>query len=240
MMYESLRLFGLNDTEIEMYSLIAEAKKLRVRNILEKVKLNRSVVYATLNTLEKKGFCTKERRNNITYFKAIDTTTLLKRYKENEKRLREELELLTKRSSKIEDKPNIQILQGHSGIITLMNEIIESKEENLVIGEVRKYNQTIEMYNNQFRNALSQSGMKERLLISFEDKNTKGSKNSQVRFLPKGFRFPTSTLVYGKKVVIAFWYDPVVFLCIQDKNIAVSYRNSFEILWNLSRKRTEK
>ncbi len=236
MAYESLKLLGLNNQEIDVYTNLLKLNNSKASTLITKVNLNRSVIYSILNSLETKGLITKESIEGITYFKVIEPKIILKKYKENEKLLEKELEELTK-SSKIEVKrPNIQVLHGHAGIITLMQDVLESKEENLVLGEEKTYNQMVETYLKQFRVTIDEIGIKERMLVSSEFKQRTKSKNSEVRYLPKDMGFPTGTVVYGNKVVIAFWYDPLTFIWIHDEYLAQTYRNTFEILWKISKK----
>ena len=236
MEYKSLKFFGLTDQEIEIYINLIRFNKAKASDLLQKVNLNRSVIYSILNSLIKKGFITKEILSGTTYFKTIGLDFILKKYKENEKLLEKEFLELSKISKQETNKPKIQILQGHEGILTLINDALETKHENLVLGEEKKYNQIVETYAKQYQISIDKLGIKERVLARYEFKGNSRAKNSEVRHLPKGYEFPNTTVVYGDKVVIVFWYDHLTFIWIEDKGLSESYRSNFEILWKIARK----
>ena len=47
---------------------------------------------------------------------------------------------------------------------------------------------------------------------------------------------PTITTIYGNKVAIAIFTEPYYCILINSKDLANSYRSSFELLWQISKK----
>ena len=71
MEYQSLNYLGLNEKEKEVYILLLKLGTSRASNLLQKININRSVLYSILNSLENKGFITKIIKQNLTYFNPI-------------------------------------------------------------------------------------------------------------------------------------------------------------------------
>lgn len=57
----------------------------------------------------------------------------------------------------------------------------------------------------------------------------------QVRVLPEKFKTPTSTAIFADCVVVQIWGDEPVMVLIENKKVAQSYKDTFDILWKISR-----
>ena len=58
---------------------------------------------------------------------------------------------------------------------------------------------------------------------------------SKIKILPSGSSFPTTTLIYGDKIVLFNWELPYNAVVISNKNLTDTYRNHFELLWKISK-----
>jgi len=58
------------------------------------------------------------------------------------------------------------------------------------------------------------------------------SKNSFVRYLPKDYFSPISTVIYGNKVALIIWSEPYYAFLIENKEVADSFKSYFNLLWN--------
>lgn len=72
---------------------------------------------------------------------------------------------------------------------------------------------------------------KERLIFGegFHSPN----KNAKIRFIPKEFVIPVRTMVYGNKVAIVDFTDPMTTIIIEKQAIADAYMNHFNLLWGV-------
>lgn len=68
-----------------------------------------------------------------------------------------------------------------------------------------------------------------------KEKREKELKLAEIRYTKDTNITPSTTLIYGDKVVIILWSDvPMAFL-MRSKNVSDSYRNFFDMLWNISK-----
>jgi hypothetical protein len=52
--------------------------------------------------------------------------------------------------------------------------------------------------------------------------------------LPKGFIDSTTTIIYGNNIAIIIWREQPQSILIKSEELAKSYKNYFEFLWELS------
>ena len=60
-------------------------------------------------------------------------------------------------------------------------------------------------------------------------------KDAKIKIMPKEFKSPTATYIYGNKVSIWLWFYVPTIIVINSKEVADSYRSYFEMLWKTAR-----
>ena len=62
-------------------------------------------------------------------------------------------------------------------------------------------------------------------------------KFAEVRYIPKEYKTPTETTIYGEKVAIFLLTEEPKAILIKSKTIAEAYRNYFNLLWKVGKTR---
>jgi len=57
---------------------------------------------------------------------------------------------------------------------------------------------------------------------------------TEVAFLPNSINSPATTTIYGDKVAFYIWSEPILSILIESERMAETYKNYFEILFNLA------
>jgi len=58
----------------------------------------------------------------------------------------------------------------------------------------------------------------------------------EVRFLPKEFVSPSTTMIYGNNIAIIIWRENPIGILINSAEVAETYRYYFQLLWKISKK----
>lgn len=59
--------------------------------------------------------------------------------------------------------------------------------------------------------------------------------NAKVKYLPPELSLPVRTIVYGDKVAITDFKDPMMLIMIEKKSVAEAYMNYFNALWKIAK-----
>ena len=224
---------GLDNKEAIIYLALLKLGKTTVEKIKKETKIERTHIYKILERLIDKNFVTSVIENKTNHFIANNPRDLLAELKRTEN----ELSLLLPKLeglSKIEnDETKIKVYRGTEGMIKLGEELMQNPEDYIVFGEQGLLQEILPIYSEQFMKKIENSKIKERVLAK-EGIKVINSKNSKIRFLPKQFSFPTSTIIFRNLTIIAIWSEPLL-ISIENKEVSDSYRAYFEILWKISK-----
>jgi len=61
------------------------------------------------------------------------------------------------------------------------------------------------------------------------------SKVSLFRVLPVKFSTPFHYEIYGNKVAIIYWTDPIITTVVENKEVADNYRKHFNAMWKIAK-----
>jgi len=139
------------------------------------------------------------------------------------------------------EAPIIEVFEGKEGIKTVLQDIIETKKEMLDLGSTGRFPQLFPYYSEIFHKERVKNKIKIRIVYN-DDKYGRARGKSlsklsitEVRYMRK--TSPTTTYIYGEKVVIIIWEkEKLVAIMIKDKDVAESYRNYFESIWKTAKK----
>ena len=88
----------------------------------------------------------------------------------------------------------------------------------------------------QFFNQMKKNKLKERVLVREGDTYLPSHKTTtQYKFLPKEFFDPTSTFMYGEKVALVIFGEPLHGLIITSKLLSATYKKQFNLLWKVAK-----
>lgn len=234
-MNEELTQLGLNHNESLVYLYLLKSKEKTATQIAKDTKLNRSVVYSTLDSLIDKGLASYILIKDKRHFSAASPETL-NDFLEDKKRILSDILPLLK-SIKIEEKAsvNVEVFQGIKGGISVLKDIIREGKDYVAFGDEGRFQEISKTQLEQYVRQLNEKKIKERIITRKGVKLFGSSKNTQIRYLPKEFRFPTITTIYGDKVAIAIFEEPYYTILIKSKPLAYTYRKFFDGLWRIAK-----
>lgn len=233
-----LEKLGLQAAEIKIYLDLLKNGLSTATDISRRTSINRSHTYDKLDILLEKGLISAVIKNNVKYFKAADPKKLVDYIDEIKKNMEDIVPDLDKLKISQKEKTTVELYQGKEGIKTVIKDALRVKKDYCVFGEEGKFQELFPVFIKQLLRDVVHYRMHERLL-SKESKRKKilmTSKNSKIKYLPDKFFSPTMTVVYGTKVAIFIWSEPLFAILIKDKDVARSFQNYFDILWEVAKK----
>ena len=230
---------GLTAVEARIYLALLEKGSIRAGEITRYTGVHRRNVYDAIERLIEKGLASYIKTNNRRYFEAAPPDRLLEILKEKESNIMQimpELQLLSKFS---EEKKEVVFFRGKQAIKTVFDDQIKEGKEVLLFGDAINVNELIKYYfphfdkqrvekNIRVRSIFDESARKEPYLGRIP--------LSDIRFIKKGNRAPTSTNIYGNKVSIIIWNENPKAILIADSALAESFRTYFEFMWKVAHK----
>tara|TARA_Y100000310_G_scaffold289971_1_gene316792 strand:- start:641 stop:1393 length:753 start_codon:yes stop_codon:yes gene_type:complete len=243
---EILRKIGLTENEIKIYLNLLKSGSSSAYEIGKQTGIYRAHIYDKLEQLMEKGLVTHIYKGAKKYFQATEPSKI-KQYLEDKKK---ELELQENQVDSIlpeleamnnlpKEDTFVEVFKGKEGLKYFLKDIIKTKQEVLVTGiDDKKYQETLPIFMQQYFRDLKNNNIQERIITMkkpevFQFKK-KLAPTTNYRFLKEKQFNPTNTFVYGDNVVIVTWDTPVTAVMIKNKNIALTYKNHFEHLWNIA------
>lgn len=245
----ALKNIGLTDNEIKLYLALLQSGLSTAYDLSKKTGIYRVHVYDKLEQLMDKGLVTHVYKGAKKFFQATPPDKIRQYLDEKKQALNlqaqqveqilPELEALSKLPK---EDTHVEIFKGPEGLKYFLKHIIttlkdEKTKEVLITGiDDEKYQQTLPIFMQQYFRDLRKYRIKERV-ITVKKKNIfrfdqSTAPTTTYRFITEKQFNPTNTFIYSGKVVIVSWGTPVTAILIQNNEIAETYRNHFEYLWN--------
>ncbi len=232
---ESLEEYGLTGKESMIYTILLEYEELNASQIAKYTKINRSVVYSHLESLIDKGLVSYFVKNNVKYFKAANPESLIQYLKEKQEKLQSIIPRLKEVKKNKQEEVKVELYRGTEGWITILKDIIRHKEEVFILGYQGEPEEILPAYTQQYIKQINKEKIREKILSVRGAKISIG-RYSEVKYLPREFEIPSTTVIYGDKIVIAIYTKPYFAIVVKSRDVAESYKRFFELLWKLCRK----
>ena len=245
---EKLEKIGLTRNESIVYLTLIKIGTSKSGDILKESGLNSGKIYEIFESLLKKGLISESAINNVKHFTASPPVQLLKYIDSKKKCIKEQEEWIHQMLPDLNKLRNFNInfsksitYVGYKGIITATEEAFEqinSKDEIIAMGVT---NEKESKYNNFWIN-LNRKRVKRKIKtrLLFSDKGNlmdiyRKMPLTKIRLID-GFT-PSAVTVFGKRIVhISNYREPFSCILIYDKNIAFSFTNFFNELWEKGKK----
>ena len=242
--------FGLTENESKVYLALLNLGPASAGEIIQKVGLHRAVVYDLLERLKEKGLIGSVLKGKKRYFESTSPKRFIEIIKEKENELKRkesdfmkilpELEELSGFKSELE----VTIYKGKEGLKTIFEDVLLSKEKEwLGIGTGGIVPQVLPYYLETYHKRRIKQGVKIKTIFARTEEGEKRGKEfmkmplTEVKFLPKSIQKPSTIQVYGNKTAIYSSSNGIPFIVlINNKEISLSFRAYFDILWNVAKK----
>lgn len=240
---ESLASLGLTEGEVEVYEALLELGQTTTGNITRKAGIASSKVYEVLQRLQEKGLASFVLQNGVRHYDATPPERLLdflEERKENlstrQEEIRKILPQLAAKRNAVKKENSTLVYTGKQGPKIVLKEILEAGRK----GQPHYgFGTDTDPYAKHHPHAL-RSYIQESKKLKFPQKLifAEGFKSpnpaAQVRHLPKEYLYPVRIMIYGNKVAIVDFTDPITTIVIEKEEIAKAYTQHFEMLWKLA------
>lgn len=229
---------GLGKSEAEIYLALIRLGKSTSTELTKETGIHRSYIYDILEKLREKGLVSQIKEGGKQYFLPAEPERL-KDYL-NEKidifnRILPELNKLKK--SKAEET-SVEVYKGRQGLKILLNDMINEAKDYFAFGVIHYFEDErfiSKTFVDQWLRRMNHKNVKERMILE-KGTHVSPTKNSEFRYLPKEYLFTSSFIIYGDKVAIFVWEEPLLQILIKNKEIAKSYITQFNTLWKIAKK----
>ena len=240
-----LREVGFAGNEVKVYLALLDLGSAMAGEITKKSGVNRTNVYDALDKLIEKGLVSYVIKANRKYFEATSPKRILKYLDEKESQLRKKKNLLSTILPELEIKRKLSkepqeatVYKGKKGLKSITEDVLDAKKEMLVFGAEGKFVELFAHYAEQWH--MRRGKLQIPLRIIYNEKiRAKKSKAkfpiAKMRFNAYMYETPATTWIFGNKIVIVVWSDQPIATLIRSKEVANSYRQFFNVLWNNSK-----
>lgn len=231
---EILKQLGFLDAEIEVYLALLRLGPCLVSKVHEETGLHRTHIYDLIEKLREKGLVSTFIQSGKKHVRAAKPSKILAYIEDKKdavKALVPQLEKLTLDSS---EETNIELFKGKEGLKTVLQDVLKTKKDYCVMGNIKQFESVLEFSFPGFLKAMEDGKIKERIICDDKEKILK-IKSGSYRRIKTEHLFPSSFWIYGRKVAIFVWHAPYFVIVIDNKNVAATYQNCFDFFWNLGR-----
>lgn len=247
-MIEALKRIGLTEGEIKAYLALLELGSTTTGKITKISGISGSKVYEVLDRLMNKGLVSFIVKNNVKHFEATSPERILDYLEEKGEQIeadKKEIhkiipELILKQQHA--SRSEARIYTGWEGLKTANEDIINTLkkgDEWLSMG-LTEQPESWEIYFNKKQEVRAKKGIVHKHLINEKYKSLYKQRKklpyTKFKFLSKELEMPTSTEIYGNKVIIFILIkESPMAIMIESKEVAESFRKYFNVLWNKSK-----
>ncbi len=235
---------GLAGNEAKVYIALLDLGTALAGEITKKSGVNRTNVYDALDKLIEKGLVSYVIKANRKYFEATAPDRIIKFLDEKEEELKKKKKLINSIMPEIELKRKLgrepqeaTIYKGRKGLKSVTEDVLKTKKELLVFGAEGKFVELFTHYAAQWHKRRKKLGIPVKMI--YNEKLRKKKLNAKFPILKMKFNAmlyetPATTWIYGDKVAVVVWSDQPICTLIRSRDVAKSYKQFFNVLWESS------
>jgi len=229
---------GLTQSEVKIYLTLLELGSSSAGHILEKSRLQNSVMHRALNTLIEKGLINYILEGRRKIYQATDPENFYNFMDEKKRRFDEILPDLKQKQEFAEVKESAAIYKGIRGIKEVYSILRNAKaKEYITFGGghpcVDRMGATwwINHHLKRIKNKLPARQVWDITVVDFGEEKFINHPLTNVKYLPAEFAHFQETAIVGEYVAITLFTENPYSILIKDKGVADGYRKHFEIMW---------
>ena len=239
----ALKEAGLSGNEIKVYLSLLDLGSALAGEITKKSGINRTNVYDTLERLMEKGLVSYVVKANRKSFEATTPDNIIEFLESKEKEFKKKKEIIRSLLPELEAKRKLSkepqeatIYKGIKGWKSIAEDVLKTKKELVAYGAEGRFMEKLAHYADQWH--VRRQKLKIPIRIIYNEKLRKEKSKlpfKQIRFNANLYDTPATTWIYGNKVAITVGSDPILAMLIRSKEVAKSYKQFFNILWENSK-----
>lgn len=233
-----LKELGLTDNQSEIYLLLLKNGAMSSSEISKKLGFHRGYIYDTLERMQEKEVANSYTENNKKYFQATrpdDLLNILRLKLDNFEKITPNL----MQFCEAEEDLKVEVYKGKKAFRTLISDMISNLndgdevlftgiDEKMLIEEIEPF------YFRKFLNMMENQKVKERVIVKKGSKKIKLS-NMFHKEVDEKYLGNTMEVIYKNK--IGFFTSGITnkLVLIENHEFAQTYKNKFELLWEIAR-----
>jgi len=233
---------GFTEEEAKSYVELLKSGSSLASSLSSKTRINRSQTYYLLDRMIAKGYVSYAIRNNTRYYSAVAPESVLRLFQEKENELKQAIPALSSLRQASPKKPMVEVFEGKEGLKTVLNDILRVKKEWLGFVSSGQASSVLPYSVEHWEKERQKLGIPLRAIMDLSTSGKKRGKelshlkHTQIRYIPQEYSSPTSTWVYGDRVVVLMWSEenPVAIRTISE-TLAKSYSQHFDNLWKMAK-----
>ena len=242
---KQLEELGLTRNEAIIYVFLLKIGETTTGKIIKETGIANSRVYETLNSLIARGLVSYNVQKGGKHFSACDPKKFIELEEERKKKIQELIPGLMSLKNNEKKETITAVYEGFDGFKTAFKKIIDdcpSGKEIFILGfsEQQSKTESLRLFLSNMNLKSNQKKQKLRIILDSSVKETLGKdrekeKNTEVRYMPKGYVSPAAMDIFEDYVYMFLWGEkPFVFM-IKNKAIAESFKVYFNFLWKVAK-----
>ena len=233
---KELKVLGLTNGEIKIYSAILNIGTSTINKIHEKTGLERRAIYDIINKLIEKGLISYTVEKGKRTYQCTHPNKLLDEVKKKEKALKEfetKIPEITKLYQSSKPAIRAEVYRGKEGLKAIFEDMLNYKAAYFIGGGWYIVKE-LPYYWHHYNKRRVELGLRWYNLVRHELRKQKipEEKMMSVKFLPGEFSgSPSVIFIYGDKVVNVLWGDEYFAFMIESREVAENYKKYHQYLW---------
>lgn len=237
----SLIKLGFSERDAEIYIALIKLGEAPVGLLINQTGLHRELVYGSLRRLREQGFVRTIEKHKVHHFVAENPKILVQQAKANIKLATQAARELKKTYKS--PQVVVRVYEGQDGYEEIQKDIQQSLKNNqdyYVIGAAgAPWYDITRPYIKTYRKKSLKRGIHAKM-VTFPNE-VKGIIESELpgfaklRILPQTFAVPSSTKIYGDKIILQIFGEQPLAIMVQSQAVAKTYKKYFESLWQIAK-----
>ena len=242
---DSLIKLGLSQSEATLYLALFRIGASDVNRLVQETGFYKANVYQALERLCDKGIISKIIEKNRRVYQIQNPDTLIGFIDEKKDELEKQRKLAKKLTKEVElskhsfPQETAAVFTGIGSVKKIYSDIIKNKLDYYVFGSPLESETVIQDYYWKNLHAKQHEfGIKAQMIFHKSLRHWKKfirHKEVKIKFLDMKFEPLTETTIYGTKVALTVWTEKPVVTIINNKHVAQSYKQIFDILWKMAK-----
>ena len=242
-MRQILKQLNFSNKETDVYLAALKLGSGSVSELAKRANIKRPTAYIVLEKLKEMGLISLSKKKNKQIFIAENPEKLLKTIKEEKEKILEREEEIKKALPKFKalrkkdtTVPLIRYYEGKEGIWNIVEDLVESRQENWIIATGKIYDALgLKQFIKRVTQRRKQLGAKLYIIADHHPENIKAYKLKEYfreyRFLPGVIDLNTSVYIYDNKVALIFFKEPLSGVIIENEELFLVFKFMFDSLW---------
>lgn len=230
---------GMTKNEAQVYLSLLELGSAKVVEIANKCKLHRPNVYDALQKLIEKGIVSIISKDSTKYYQASDPSMLDKVLKEKELKLQGIMPELYTLFNMKKTRSFANVYEGIGAVTKILEGLLRHNEVILVYGIPKVAPEMVKFFIMNFHKRRIEQKIIMKHIYNFNAIERINMLNNmpytEAKYTPSKVESLVATFICGNEVSLIIWTEIPKIIQIIDKDAADSYRQHFNLLWNIAK-----